>query len=136
MISAGIALADAAADLVGVRFRLHGRDPASGLDCVGLVGAALAATGRSVALPCDYTLKMRSLARFAGLASHLGLCPAERDVCVGDILLLCVGPCQFHMGIVGPKGCFIHAHAGLRRVVQSSLPQGDIVERWRLPASD
>ena len=29
------ALAEAAAALVGSRFRLHGRDPATGLDCIG-----------------------------------------------------------------------------------------------------
>ena len=39
------ALARAAAGCLGVRFRLHGRDPATGLDCLGLLGAALVATG-------------------------------------------------------------------------------------------
>ena len=37
----GAAIAAAARALVGVPFRLQGRDPALGLDCVGLVGAAL-----------------------------------------------------------------------------------------------
>ncbi len=41
------AFAEAAESLVGIRFRLFGRDPAYGLDCVGLVAAALARSGRS-----------------------------------------------------------------------------------------
>ena len=40
------ALAEAALGLLGVPFRLHGRDPATGLDCVGLVAEALRRAGR------------------------------------------------------------------------------------------
>lgn len=35
------ALAEAALSLVGTRFRLHGRVAETGLDCVGLVAAAM-----------------------------------------------------------------------------------------------
>ncbi len=34
-------LAAAALNLIGTPFRLHGRDPATGLDCVGLVAEAM-----------------------------------------------------------------------------------------------
>ena len=131
----GRVVAQAAEALLGTPFRLHGRDTRKGLDCMGLVEAALNASGQPVRLPFDYTLKMRSIERFAGAALHAGLIPAIGDTEAGDILLLRVGPCQFHLGIVGPDDSFIHAHAGLRRVVSSSLPEGDILERWRLPGA-
>jgi cell wall-associated NlpC family hydrolase len=128
-------LADAAMALLGTRFRLHGRDVATGLDCMGLVEVALMTAGRPARLPCDYALKMRSIERFADAAANAGLARATGDVTAGDILLLRVGPCQFHLGIMGGDGSFIHAHAGLRRVVSSPLPQGDILGRWRLADS-
>jgi cell wall-associated NlpC family hydrolase len=46
-------LATAAETLVGSRFRLHGRDPETGLDCVGVVAAAMAAIGQSPPSPLD-----------------------------------------------------------------------------------
>ena len=46
----GAAIAAAARALVGVPFRLQGRDPALGLDCVGLVGAAMRAAARRATL--------------------------------------------------------------------------------------
>ena len=48
----GAAIAAAARALVGVPFRLQGRDPVLGLDCVGLVGAAMRAAGYA---PVSYT---------------------------------------------------------------------------------
>ena len=135
-MSAGRDLALAAQDLLGVPFRLHGRDPKLGLDCMGLVDVALAKAGRPARLPCDYALKMRSIARFSGAAERAGLVVTKGALCRGDVLLLHVGPCQYHLGIIGLDGSLIHAHAGLRRVVSSPLPQGDIVERWRLYGSE
>jgi cell wall-associated NlpC family hydrolase len=131
----GRIVAQAAEALLGTPFRLHGRDAHKGLDCMGLVEAALNASGRPVRLPFDYALKMRSIERFAGAALRAGLILASGHEEAGDILLLRVGPCQFHLGIVGSDGSFIHAHAGLRRVVSSPFPEGDILERWRLPGA-
>ena len=37
----GEALATAAEQLIGIPFRLHGRNPETGLDCVGVVAAAV-----------------------------------------------------------------------------------------------
>lgn len=53
----GAAIAAAARALVGVPFRLQGRDPALGLDCVGLVGAAMRAAGYAPMMPGDYGLR-------------------------------------------------------------------------------
>ena len=53
----GAALAAAAESLVGTRFRLHGRDPDTGLDCVGLLAASLAAKEAATAPPAKRTRK-------------------------------------------------------------------------------
>ncbi|MDE1916930.1 MAG: C40 family peptidase [Sphingomonadales bacterium] len=131
-MNAGHDLARAAQGFLGARFRLHGRDPDLGLDCMGLVEVALARAGHRVRLPCDYTLKMRSIDRFAGVAQSAGLVRAQGEVAVGDILLIHVGPCQYHLGIIGMDGALVHAHAGLRRVVTTPAPHGEIMACWRL----
>jgi cell wall-associated NlpC family hydrolase len=128
----GAALAQAALELVGCRFRLHGRDPATGLDCVGLVGASLAQVGVKRDIPQDYALRNKSAARVAQDADSLGLVPCADGEWPGDILLLQVGPCQFHFVLRTLSG-FVHAHAGLRKVVVTPiLPDGEVIGAWRL----
>lgn len=127
-----MALAEAAERLVGIPFRLHGRDPVFGLDCVGLVGAALAAIGRPVRLPNGYRLRATSVghlleqAAFAGIVEILG---AARP---GDVLLMRPGPVQHHLVIAGAEGGFVHAHAGLRRVVLTPALPWRVERQWRL----
>ena len=110
-------LAGAAMALVGCPFRLHGRDPRTGLDCVGLVAAAMAATGRNAAFPTGYTLRRREVGALDGIAGALGYREARGAVLRGDVVLYRVGPCQFHFGIAAGDGQLVHAHAGLRRVI-------------------
>lgn len=133
----GAALAQAAADLVGARFLLHGRDPATGLDCIGLLAAALAGAGRPVTLPNGYALRMRDLAGWLPLPDALGFAPAEPPFLPGDAVLLRLGAVQVHLAIAATDGGWIHAHAGLRRVVhQPTLPDGTILHHWRLAPCD
>lgn len=125
--AAGARLATAAAAMVGAPFRLHGRDPATGVDCVGLLARALADCGCASALPRDYRLRMRDGARVFALAERLGLelgLEAVAEAALpGDVALIGVGPEQVHVAIRAhhEDSCgvaqFIHAHAGLRRVV-------------------
>lgn len=129
----GLALADAAEALVGVRFRLHGRDPRVGLDCVGLLGAALAAIGRPAALPNGYALRARSVDASLPDPATVDFAETSDEVRPGDVVLLRLGPCQFHLAIAARGGGHVHAHAGLRRVVLSPPPfPGEPVRRWRL----
>ncbi len=132
-MTAGAQLADAAESLVGSRFRLHGRDPATGLDCVGLLAAALGACGRDSALPGDYTLRMRDIAHFTARAGEFGFAVVEDAGAPGDVVIVVAGPCQFHFAITTADGGAVHADAGLRRVVRvPGLPAGALVGRWRL----
>jgi cell wall-associated NlpC family hydrolase len=129
----GAALAEAALALVGTRFRLHGRDPQHGLDCIGLLGAALERIGRPVALPPRYTMRNRDLAGLLPAPETLGFAAASASFQPGDTILTQPGPGQFHLAIASPEGGWVHAHIGLRRVVhQPGPPPGPVVHHWRL----
>lgn len=124
----GLEVALAAQALVGTRFRLHGRDPATGLDCVGLVAAALGGTA-----PIGYRLRNSDIAAALAFAPAAGLAEVSSPIEPGDVLLVRSGPAQRHLLIAGSRGGFIHAHAGLRRVVATPAPLAWPVERhWRL----
>lgn len=127
------ALADAAMGLVGVRFRLHGRDPATGLDCVGVVAEAMRRAGLEPVAPAGYrlrTISITALLRFAETNQFEPSEPADADV-----LLAMVSPVQPHLAIRTPGG-FVHAHAGLGRVtcLPGPLPW-PTVGSWRVPMS-
>lgn len=132
----GAELAAAAASLVGTRWKLHGRNPATGLDCIGLLGAALASTGRHIALPTGYPLRLHRLAQWLPDPAGLGLEPASGPVRPGDVVLLQSGPAQVHLAIAAAPTGWVHAHAGVRRVVcQPNLPPGEWLGHWRLNPS-
>lgn len=128
-------LAAAAERLVGTPFRLHGRDPARGLDCVGLVAAAFAAAGRPVRAPAGYRMRQSRIDELAGAAAEAGLADVSGPIAPGDVLLVRIGPAQHHLLVAGMSGGFVHAHAGLGRVVEGPAPLTWPVERhWRLAA--
>lgn len=128
----GDRLAQAAQSLVGAPFRLHGRDPALGLDCVGLVHAAFAAAGLPVDAPRTYALRNTRIDDALAFAGRAGLVDAEGPVAPGDILLVRPGPAQFHLLVAVHTARFVHAHAGLRRVVATPGPlPWPISRHWR-----
>jgi cell wall-associated NlpC family hydrolase len=129
----GDELASAALKLIGSPFRLHGRDPATGLDCVGVCTASLGAVGRGIHVPASYRLRNTALGDFSTVLSQAGLGSVAGPVRPGDILLLSLSFIQFHLIIAAGGGSFVHAHAGLRRVVQSPGPNTcPVLEHWRL----
>ena len=126
-------LARAAAALIGTPFRLHGRDPATGLDCIGLLAAAMACAGRPIALPTGYPLRLRDLAQWLPQPATLGFAEARGALRAGDVVMLQPGTAQFHLAIADRTLGWVHAHAGLRRVVRdAALPAGTIAIHWRL----
>ncbi|MEY2943364.1 MAG: hypothetical protein RLY97_1378 [Pseudomonadota bacterium] len=129
----GQSLAGAAEALIGCRFRLYGRDPASGLDCVGVLAAALKSVGGVADFPCDYALRMRDVVGFVAQAEGLGFAAVVGEIARDDAVMVQVGPHQFHLAIAAGAGEFIHAHAGLRRVVKAALlPEWEMVGHWRM----
>ncbi len=132
-MSVGQAIAEHALSLVGTRFRLHGRDPASGLDCVGLVLSCLAEAGRPLAFPAHYNLRNTDIAPLLALGERedvgLGAPPCRP----GDIILARPGPAQHHLLVAIGPAAFVHAHASLRRVVEAPFPAPwPILRHWRL----
>lgn len=133
MNAPGAALAAAGLALVGSPFRLNGRDPASGIDCVGLVHAALAAAGAQPVAPRGYGLRNLGIAQWLPLAQQSGLEPASGPRAPGDVLLIALVHCQHHLVIAADDANVIHAHAGLRRVVRQPFdPAWQICAHWRL----
>jgi hypothetical protein len=115
--------------LVGTRFRPQGRC-AEGLDCVGLV---LAACG----LPAD---AVRRNYRLSG--DHLGELESElrkhlepvrsADSHAGDVLLLRLAHERYHLAVRTNAG-FVHAHAGIGRVVETpGEPDGLLIGTYRM----
>lgn len=126
-------LASKALTLVGTPFRLHGRDPATGLDCVGVLAAALAACGTTPRLPNGYVLHNRMLPELGKYVVANGLVRAAGPLIAGDVVLVRAGPCQVHLLIAVGNQHFVHAHAGLRRVICSELPADwPILRHWRI----
>lgn len=113
--------------LVGVPFRLHGRCARLGVDCVGL---AMLALGREDA-PDTYGLRMGDAGRAAAWLAAAGLRQVD-EARPGDLALVRAGPMQLHLMIHVPGG-FVHAHAGLRRVVEMPGPSPwPVIGCWRL----
>jgi cell wall-associated NlpC family hydrolase len=107
----------AARALIGTPFRLQGRDR-DGLDCIGLIAAV---HGLEADAPRTYAPRgtpvdqaMEVLDRH--FARRLAAAPQ-----VADILLLQPGLAQLHLGLWTGAG-LVHAHAGLRRVVETPGP--------------
>ena len=121
----------AARSAVGARFRVHGREPATGLDCVGLAAWALEAGGFSGVVPSGYRLRGGNAGRVAAVVEAGGLVRVA-DALPGDLVLAASGAGQLHLAIA-TEGGFVHADAGLRRVVErpGAVPW-PVVGRWRM----
>ena len=130
-MSARDRIAAAALAVVGTRYRVQGRDPAYGLDCVGLAGLALRAGGCADAVPGDYALRGGTAAVVLALIDRDALRRVD-EALAGDLMLFAAGPGQFHVAI-RTAGGFVHADAMLRRVVERP---GDapwpMIAAWRL----
>ncbi len=124
--------AAAAEAMVGVPFRLHGRDAVAGVDCVGLIVMALEQAGVRVPPLPPYALRNTGYAFLPRLAEACGLAPVSGQPKRGDCIVTAPGPAQRHLHIATAPDCLVHAHAGLRRVVRMSW-QNDahITHHWR-----
>ena len=120
----------AARAVLGVGFRLHGRDAAGGLDCVGLAALAMQAEGFEGHVPIGYALRTGDSGMAQRAIEAAGLVPAE-TARSGDLLLVAAGPGQLHLAIAAGDGV-VHADAQLRRVVERPGPiPWLVIGRWR-----
>ena len=115
--------------LVGSKFRSQGREPALGLDCAGLIIATFEL--QQSQFRSDYQLRgdhRRELQRAMARNFRRIACPQCRT---GDVMLLQVARDQFHLA-VKTGGGFVHADAGLRKVVETpGSPKWKIVATYR-----
>lgn len=104
-----------ARELIGTKFRLHGRDVVHGLDCVGLIARVYGWQERA---PFGYSLRGENVEQWVAMLDDLATRRTD-PLSAGDIVLLCAGPMQYHLGIWSGSG-LIHADASVRRVVETS----------------
>ena len=115
---------------LGVSFRLHGRDTVGGFDCVGLVADVLLHVGFEAQAPADYSLRGRFSKQVFAFFNHPVLTPV-RTLQNGDFLAVRTATRQIHL-MIAVNGGFVHAHAGLRRVVLTPAPlPWPIMGHWR-----
>jgi hypothetical protein len=101
--------------LVGTRFRAQGRGE-GGLDCVGVVLATFDIPASAVR--CDYSLRGEHLPEVRAALDRFFRRVAISQLRPGDVMLLKAGERQAHLA-VGTAAGFVHAHAGIRRVVET-----------------
>lgn len=115
--------------LVGTRFRPQGRTSVQGLDCIGLACAAFSIPVAGV--PADYRLRGRDRGRLEEEMTRFFRRVSKRSARSGDLLLLSVAPDQPHLAVLTERG-FVHADAGLRKVVETpGPPEWPIISVWR-----
>jgi|SRR5579884_4530875 len=120
--------AERARALVGTRFRPQGRGR-DGLDCIGVVLAAFGIDQRTVRR--DYELRGEDPVELdSALLRHFRRLPV-RQLAPGDVMLMTVSERQMHLGVRTADG-FVHAHAGLRRVVETpGMPEWPLIGAYR-----
>lgn len=120
--------AERARALVGTRFRPQGRS-AAGLDCVGVVLATFGIDAASVRR--DYRLRTDDPIELdTAMLKHFRRV-SRKELAAGDVLLLTQAKRQLHLAVRTSDG-FVHAHAGLRRVVETpGLPEAPILRIYR-----
>lgn len=128
----GAAIANRAINLVGVPFRMRGRSPECGLDCVGVVAQALECTGMQFDVPRDYAFRGEYLGRISAFFGSGGFRSIDCEPAQpGDILMYRSADRQVHFGVDTSLGA-VHAHAGLGRVVLTPKPMPwPVIAHWR-----
>ena len=113
--------------LLGVPFRLHGRTPEYGLDCVGLIAIAF---GLSDGVPTGYTLRGGDTQYFERVLRRQGFVGRKAQWRRADVLMLRPGPAQVHLGLWTGES-LIHADAGLGRIVETpGIPRWPVLSAW------
>ena len=116
--------------LIGTRFLPQGRDPARGVDCLGLVQISFGVAPGSVR--DDYQLSGGA----NGETLRAGLAPHFRRVSAvsarpGDLLLMRPGRDQWHLAVLTDDG-FVHADARRRAVIETpGKPEWPVAGHYR-----
>jgi len=86
-----------------------------------------------VQFPAGYRLRNAAITGWCDLAPANGLQQATGPIRRGDVLLTQPGPAQHHLLVALGADRFVHAHAGLGRVVIQPQPYREPpLAQWRL----
>jgi len=110
---------DAARACIGTPFHHQGRVPGVGLDCIGLVVAALKAAGVSVRDRTDYARRPDGKSLVAALEDH-GAVRAD-TIRAGDVLVFRYDRQPQHVALATSDVTMIHSFAPSGNVVETSL---------------
>lgn len=114
--------------MIGTPFRPQGRGR-DGVDCAGLILAVFAIDAALVGR--DYALRGDHRAELVAQLRRFFRPVRKGEARSGDVLLLEAAPDQLHLAVATRQG-FIHAHAGLRKVVETpGAPPWPILGRYR-----
>jgi lipoprotein Spr len=126
---------------IGTRFRSQGRMPGVGLDCVGVALVAARAAGTDIPGVPSYQLGGDNEYQLETFLRGAGLIPVARAA-PGDIWVFAPISGRRHLAVQS-DGCvgdhrrhamFVHAHAGLGRVVETAAdPAWAMIGAWRFP---
>ena len=108
--------AERARALVGTPFRLQGRST-DGLDCVGVATTTFEVED----VRRNYRMRGQHEAEVREVLGKQFRCVPRTQLRAGDLILMKVAADQLHIGVTTSAG-FVHAHAGLRRVVETPGP--------------
>ena len=110
----------AARAMIGAPFRLHGRNPPTGLDCIGLALRVLEQAGHKRLgggmIPAAYSVRGGTAEQFGTTMRAAGLRTVRRAK-AGDLVLAQAGVAQFHLMIRIDAG-HVHADASLGKVAE------------------
>lgn len=130
------ALIAAARSFRRIRFRHQGRNPKIGLDCAGLILAALKAVGRPTHDIKGYGREPHRNGLREAIEANLGA--PVKDMKAGDVVLMRFDGDPRHVGLLAyyPEGglSLIHTHDTLKHVTEHRLDDkraATIVAVWR-----
>jgi murein DD-endopeptidase / murein LD-carboxypeptidase len=114
--------------LVGMRFRAQGRG-AAGLDCVGVVLSTFDIPVDAVRR--DYRLRGNNEREICEQLELHFRRVARTQLSAGDVMLLSSAEQQLHLAVRTSDG-FVHAHAVIRRVVETpGMPDWPLIGVYR-----
>lgn len=117
---------------MGVRFRHQGRNPATGLDCAGMAGAAMKAIGRNFVDLAAYGREPHKDGLRRYLVANLGSPVPKESMSSADVVLMRFDGAPRHVGVItllpDARTGMIHVHSECKCVAEHGI--GGPGDRW------
>ena len=123
-----IDVVERARGLIGTRFRAQGRDPDSGVDCLGLAIVAFDLDGHTIRR--DYRLSGEHRRELTNGLERLFRRVAKPPIRAGDLMLMRIAERHYHLAIRTDAG-FVHADARRGVVETPGTPSWPVIASYR-----